>query len=69
LQHGHNMDSVMIYCAHNVHHFCPLEYRRLPGRNFENFFNFSIFDSFLSLSQYPEHTWAIFLKEILNVFN
>ena len=40
-----------------------------PGRNFENFFNFSVFDSFLSLSHSPEHTWAIFLKELLIFFN
>ena len=51
-----------MYCAHNAHHFCPLEYLRFPGKNFENLFIFLAFDSFLNLSHNPEHTCAIFLS-------
>ena len=51
-----------MYCAHNAHHFCPLEYLRFPGKNFENFLIFSTFDSFFNLSHNPEHTWAISLS-------
>ena len=60
LQQGQIYRSVTKYCAHKAHHFCPLEYLRFPGRNFENLFIFWAVVSFLNLSQRPEQICAIF---------